>query len=499
MVDPLEHGNKQLKRKMTAEDESLMQSALAALEGDYYAKYIIQLITPYGTKPMNNWHTGLVMLWVRSKTVPEVKAIFSFRKKTSLIEASENGDIDSVKGILKYGANVYCRDPFERYALLVAASEGHTEIVKLLVHDQADVNCRTTDSKTAVFLAALNGHQETVKFFIQNGLDRNQRKESLGNALHAAIYANHPEIVRVLLQAKCDVNYVMNIGLSNLDRMSPLIVACNRRSPAQSEIVDILLNYGCDVNYRDGVSHNHNVLYCLLHHFPFVTKTDNTVAKKLLKAGASVENDSPDTPLFAAILKENTEMASELLNHGANVNRLDLFGRSLLHLVTMQLKYEAYDVKGEKSDCHILKMILSFGADVRHVFLSTTSNLNNALDVALNVDYSHFVNWDCVVLLYLAGVTLSKCAQQNFTSHKDRIGQFILDDQEPLLALTGLCRRRIRAHLLKPIGGNHNNLIQAVRRLPLPRRLKQFLFFMENDWDVNQIPRAIARFIDSKI
>ncbi len=202
------------------------------------------------------------------------------------------------------------------------------------------------------------------------------------------------------------------------------------------------------------------------------------------------------TPLTLAIKQNNTEIVRELLFNGANINHVDADGTSILHLATITIRHGIsfqFDRYRRGVGCDILKLILSFGADVRHV----NNDLKNALDIALIVDYVHGYNLNyhdsnsqCVALLYLGGVKLTRFTLEN-VHHKDMIPQFIRDDQEPQLILTRQCRKEIRAHLLNPSGGNHNNLFQAVPRLPLPRQLKEFLYFMENASNIQEYTGSI--------
>ncbi len=396
-----------------------------------------------------------------------VKAKFYFRERNPLIQAAESGNLESVKQLLNQKCHVGHMGIYVRYALLTASCEGHTNILHFILNDQA--NCVTVDINTSLLLAAANGHNKTTEFLIQHKINKNKQLSTiLGTALHVAIQAGHAEVVRTLLEAKCNVESVNNMTPWLAEtRMTPLIHACQSGHAA---IVDILISYNCDVNAKDADGKDPLSIVLKGHH-----SSANTLAKSLLAGGARVNcpcfaDGEPSTisPLQLAITHANTEIVETMLNHGANPNhKYHVPYRGTQDCMT-PLASVIY-----RKNTEMLIALLKHGAMISHVY-----------DVApifiLGVPGSHvFFSWNSLVLLYLAGLSLSSLDLNQRTAH-NTVAQFILDDQETLLPLTGLCRRQIRSHLLSSLGGNHSNLIQAIPWLPLPRPLKMFLFFMEN-------------------
>src|SRR5262245_32407332 len=60
----------------------------------------------------------------------------------SLVEASQEGRIDTIQTLLEQGVDVNVRDKQGRLALVAAATEGQTEVVQLLLAKGADVNAK---------------------------------------------------------------------------------------------------------------------------------------------------------------------------------------------------------------------------------------------------------------------------------------------------------------------------------------------------------------------
>ena len=230
-------------------------------------------------------------------------------------------------------------------------------------------------------------------------------------------------------------------------------------------------------------------------------------ARKLIQNGIDINRHGDNqyrhkTPLKCAIENGHTDIVELLLNHGANINQAlsnrwdwsSLLKNDNTELIDLLLRRGApvnfksldstnwQDYKDTallhldftRSNIRLLvEMLLAAGADVRVTFgnIGEWTGSLSVLDYALSPSVC--------ALLYAAGAPYG-CTSGYPRKDAQDVPQSILDDfWEPMLPLKGLCRRRIRRHLLSPDGGNHNNLIIAVPRLPLPRQLKQFLLFEE--------------------
>jgi len=85
-------------------------------------------------------------------------------KVNLLITAVNKKNIDAVKILLEYGADVNWKDGFNSTALMYAASNGSLDIVKLLVQNGADTNHADDQGNTAISAAKSNKHEAIVKF-----------------------------------------------------------------------------------------------------------------------------------------------------------------------------------------------------------------------------------------------------------------------------------------------------------------------------------------------
>ena len=88
-----------------------------------------------------------------------------------LLEASEKGDINMVKQLIREGADVNNANNYGYTPLMWANTRGHLEIVKYLMEQGANVNQADIDGWTPLIWASRNGHLEIVKYLVSQGAD----------------------------------------------------------------------------------------------------------------------------------------------------------------------------------------------------------------------------------------------------------------------------------------------------------------------------------------
>ena len=193
---------------------------------------------------------------------------------TPLIVAAHNGHLNSVKILLKYGADIETRGTLKIgdevitgcTPLWAAADTGHLDVVRLLIKRNADVDGRTSSGSTPLRVAAHDGHLDVVRCLVVSGADVNARTDRESTPLMAACYYGHVSVVTYLINkgAFMDLHYkdagntafhdaveggylevvsqLLALGASQLPNnqgLTPLLFACDKCS---IEIVDHIIN-----------------------------------------------------------------------------------------------------------------------------------------------------------------------------------------------------------------------------------------------------------------
>jgi uncharacterized protein len=126
---------------------------------------------------------------------------------TALHWAAMKGDVQLAEILLYAGANVKATTRLGAYTpMLLAAKAGDAKMIATLAKAGADVKGTTTTGVTPLMLAAASGNAEAVKVLIDNGADVNAKESSMQQtALMFAAAANRVEAVNVLLKSGADV------------------------------------------------------------------------------------------------------------------------------------------------------------------------------------------------------------------------------------------------------------------------------------------------------
>lgn len=141
-------------------------------------------------------------------------------KATPLQEASRVGDLETLKILVRAGADVNAKDVQNGTALTEAVLYGRREIVKFLLANKASVNEEVSVLKfSTLSLAAMRNDAVVAKVLIDAGVQVNVQDRTGASPLMWAAYSDQAdgEVVNVLLKAGADAKVRNKAGESALD------------------------------------------------------------------------------------------------------------------------------------------------------------------------------------------------------------------------------------------------------------------------------------------
>ena len=247
-------------------------------------------------------------------------------KTTPLILAVQNGNLECVKILLKYKAEIEERGDYIDgdypccTPLFVAAANGDVNIFSFLVESGADVNARSGDvdeQLRPLMIACENGKLNAVLYLIDEGAEVNLEDNSGYTALHyAATISNNNYTLSCLIDSGANINALTN------DNRTPLMLACE-----SGNLVNCLLQSGAYVDFQD--DDGQTALY--LATYSECNCFDNL--SSLIRYGADVNTADirKCTPLMRASQFCDVEEVTLLIEHGAKVELQDQNGDTALH------------------------------------------------------------------------------------------------------------------------------------------------------------------------
>ena len=278
---------------------------------------------------------------------------------TALHWAAMNGDAALAETLLYAGANPRATTRLGGYtALHLASQTGARAVVDTLAARGADVNARATTGATPLMLAATSGNIDALQALIDRGADVNAAESANGEtALMFGAAANRADAVRLLLKhgAKADLtSTVVDLTLLTApeDKLQQEIRdaqnaksakaggdsgsaagaaqtrAVSRGTPAAGTVAGVTRAY----TYNELIG-KQGGLSAL--HFAARQGAVQTV-KALVEAGAAVNQLSPadaTSPLLIATINGHFDTAKALLDLGADPNLASEAGMAPLYAV----------------------------------------------------------------------------------------------------------------------------------------------------------------------
>ncbi|VDD88622.1 unnamed protein product [Enterobius vermicularis] len=290
------------------EEEKKMEKYFVKYRHDTYTKNILTVLAcVISLRPISPEISGTHSSRLDNRVVqaqPDKKMKHKIEVQENLLyEASEKGDIKTVKYLLKNGVDVDKVFELGKTALYIASEYGNTKVVKCLVEYGANVNVKALSGLTPLWAASKNGHVEVVRYLVKNKADANIKGISGETPLRVASENGYVEVVKCLLENGANINGKNRLG------ETPIIAAARK---GHIKVVKYLVQNGIDI---DRVETAQKIT-------PLQAASENghlETVKYLVERGADI---TKGTPLRLAAGKGHIRVVEYLVRKGADVNKV---------------------------------------------------------------------------------------------------------------------------------------------------------------------------------
>ncbi len=258
---------------------------------------------------------------------------------TALHWAADQDDAETVKLLLRAGADAKAANRYGVTPLSLACTNGNGAIVKALLDAGADPNGALPGGETVLMTAARTGKVEAIKVLLERGAAVDGKDKVLGQTpLMWAAAEGNVAAVETLIGAGADIHARLNSGFT------PFLFAARE---GRIGVAQALLKAGSDVNET-------------------VQTRQGPGARPASGAGAPRVGTSA---LVLAVTNAHYEFAAKLLDAGANPNAAGS-GYTALHVVSQARKPGGGDNdpppegSGNLTSLQLVKLLVQHGADV---------------------------------------------------------------------------------------------------------------------------------------
>ena len=287
---------------------------------------------------------------------------FIFRKFTTPLHwAAEQGDVAIMQRLLEVGNidDVDVLNEFEETPLILACEHDHLEMVKFLLKRGAKLSIQGDAGYTPLYWAVFNYNLElTQELFASGTVDVNIQNTENDTLLHLACKQESLEIVEWLLNKGADVSIIgrldrlplhwavekknfkiveallkvaelknVNMNILDADQYTPFHLACSYNE--NDRVIDLLLEKG--VIFFMAIEKEFNPLH-------WAASNGNLKMMKILLESSELGNvdinclnNYDNTPLNLACQKNHLDVVKYLIQRGANVLTVGVFGFIPLH------------------------------------------------------------------------------------------------------------------------------------------------------------------------
>jgi ankyrin repeat protein len=229
-------------------------------------------------------------------------------------------DVETASLLVKAGADVKLANRQGLTPLALAASNGSAAMLKVLLDAGADVNAFDPANETPLMATARVGNLDAVRVVLERGATIEATDPQFEQtALMVAVRENHPQVVKLLVELGANVNARTRIGIT------PPFVLPNS-VPGFGHGIGIVRGGSPDRGRRAPTPGGMSPLQYAARDGRLET------VKILLGSGAEINQVEANdiTPLITAITNNHPDVATYLIEQGADVKKVDWYGRTAL-------------------------------------------------------------------------------------------------------------------------------------------------------------------------
>ncbi|HTQ35461.1 MAG TPA: ankyrin repeat domain-containing protein [Steroidobacteraceae bacterium] len=254
-----------------------------------------------------------------------------------LFAALQAQDPETALYALSQGAEATAREPDGTTPLHYAAHYGDARLIAALLKGKADPNAANNFGAKPLAEAATNGNAGAIRLLLKAGAEVEAKNSEGQTALMVVARAGKVDAAKLLVKAGADVN-----AREGWAQQTALMWAAAEQQP---EMIHLLLKSGAKVDARGAIrewarrvtseprpkGENRGGFTPLLY---AAREGCIPCAKELLAGGADIDLADPDqtTPLVEALLNMHFDFAVFLIDHGADIDRWDLYGQTPLYV-----------------------------------------------------------------------------------------------------------------------------------------------------------------------
>uniref|UniRef100_A0A7M5X2I4 Uncharacterized protein n=1 Tax=Clytia hemisphaerica TaxID=252671 RepID=A0A7M5X2I4_9CNID len=287
---------------------------------------------------------AIVQLLLKHKASVHIK---NNNGQTALHVAAFFGHVSIVLLLLQAGASTEALTVREETVLHIACRTIRIQIVRLLIRNNAKINAQTKDGETPLHVTCRQGDSALVSVLLDNYADPNVQNKEGSTALHLGARDGNEDIVDSLLDHKADVTLLSKRGFTPLHEAS---------KNGHEAIVETLLGRR-ETNVNASGKNGLTPLHIACHY------DQSEVAIQLLNAGADIQAQAKNgfTPLHISAKKSQINICNLLFERGVEADMTTRHGVSPLHLAV------------KEGDIEIVDTLLEHGASPS---LQTTNGLS---------------------------------------------------------------------------------------------------------------------------